>query len=575
MATFPEDDRPLSWRSGISGQIKWRVRSLSEGDRPVSSRRFEFLFARGHALNEDIPPSGSDPGSGYAGLETLCLRHPPRQLATLLEGDLSFSLWDSESKRLILSTDRLGLHPIYYCCSGSELFVSWELEDLLQHHPDSRVDMTSLSARVAGFLLPEGRTCYDGIRRVPAGMIVTVDEGGFRLKRYWSLEEVPELRLPDDGAYVEALGECLSSVHRDWLRVLPVPMGITLSGGLDSTSVAAALRKIDSSRSIRAFSWVHPGLPEADESEGIGDACRALDLELTRIEADRYWTLSDPRGLWTSRRGPEAHYYRESWEATFQTATSQDYGYLLSGVGGDELFGGISSYPDLFLSGRWISLVRQLNRERKEPGFGPRYIFRSMLDPWLRNRFPAWERKRMRLPAWLTEATRQETHQLRLPPLPSRSGDFGRQVRIRFLQNLARNTQVLEVSRMAGCFGLKMIHPLLDRRLVEFAASLPSSQNSNAGKDKMILRKTFRETLPAAIIQRRRKITVESLFHRGFRERETEKVWPLLRGMRSAELGLVDEPSLQDHYRQYLEGGGSGHGIWNAIVVEDWLRRYF
>ena len=63
-------------------------------------------------------------------------------------------------------------------------------------------------------------------------MIVTVDEGGFRLKRYWSLEEVPELRLPDDGAYVEALGECLSSVHRDWLRVLPVPMGITLSGGL-------------------------------------------------------------------------------------------------------------------------------------------------------------------------------------------------------------------------------------------------------------------------------------------------------------------------------------------------------
>ena len=128
---------------------------------------------------------------------------------------------------------------------------------------------------------------------------------------------------------------------------------------------------------------------------------------------------------------------------------------------------------------------------------------------------------------------------------------------------------------MAGCFGLEMIHPLLDRRLVEFAASLPSSQNSYAGKDKMILRRTFRETLPAAIIQRRRKITVESLFHRGFRDRETEKVWPLLREMRCAELGLVDEPCLQDQYRRYLEGGGSGHGIWSAVVVEDWLRRYF
>ncbi len=77
-------------------------------------------------------------------------------------------------------------------------------------------------------------------------------------------------------------------------------------------------------------------------------------------------------------------------------------------------------------------------------------------------------------------------------------------------------------------------------------------------KNKMLLRRTFRETLPAAIIQRRRKITVESLFHRGFRERETEKVWPLLRDMRSAQLGLVDEASLQDQYRIYLKGGGLG-----------------
>ncbi len=249
------------------------------------------------------------PGSEYASLENLYLRYGPRQLATLLEGDLSFSLWDDAAKRLILSADRLGLHPVYYAHNGRDLFVSWDPEDLVRHLPDSRLDMTSLSARVAGVLVPEGRTFYDGIRKVPAGMIATVDESGFQLKRYWGLKEVPELQLPDDGAYVEALSECLSRVHRDWLRVLPSPMGIALSGGLDSTSVAAAMRKIDSSRSVRAFSWVHPGLPEADESEGIEEVCRTLDLELTRIEADRYWTLCDARGLRTSRRGPEVHYY--------------------------------------------------------------------------------------------------------------------------------------------------------------------------------------------------------------------------------------------------------------------------
>ncbi len=492
-----------------------------------------------------------------------------------MEGDLSFALWDHEAKWLILSADRLGLHPVYYYLHNDSLFVSWKVEDLVRQVPDSRVDMTSLSAQVAGFLLPEGRTFYDGIRRVPAGMTVRVDEDGLRLKRYWSLEGSTALRLPDDDACAEALGECLLAVHSDWLGVLPAPLGIALSGGLDSTSVAAGIRDLDSRTPIRAFSWVHPGLPSADESEGIEDVCRTLNLDLTRIEADQFWTLCDPRGLRTSRQGPEAHYYRESWEATFQKAESQGHRYLLSGVGGDELFGGISSYTDLFLSGRWISLVSQLSRERKDAGFGPRYIFRCTLNPWLRNRFPGWERARMRLPVWLTEATREEVSRLHLPPFESRRGDFGRQLRIRFLVNLARNRQVLQVSRIAELGGLQMIHPLLDRRVVEFAASLPSMQNSYAGKDKMTLRRAFQKTLPAPIIHRKRKITVEALFHRGFRERETAKVWPLLRDMRAADLGLVDQASVRDQYRRYLKGEGYGLSLWNAVSVEDWLRRYF
>ena len=296
----------MSWRSGTSGQITWQVRASSEGARNDTSHPLQFLFVRGHVLNEGI----SAPAAASAAASTL--ERGPREFSRLVEGTLSFALWDSEARRLILSTDRLGLHPIYYYFYRNNLFVSWKVEDLVPHVPGSRVDMTSLSAQVAGFLLPEGRTFYEGIRRVPAGMIVTVDEDGFRLKRCWSLEEVTALRLPDDDAYREALRERLSAVHSDWLRVLPAPAGIALSGGMDSTSVAAVVRELDSRQRIRAFSWLHPGLPEADESEDIREVCRVLDLDLTPIGADQRWTLSDPQGLRTPREGPEAHYYRES-----------------------------------------------------------------------------------------------------------------------------------------------------------------------------------------------------------------------------------------------------------------------
>ena len=562
----------MNCRSGTSGQITWQVRDSSEGACDDTSHPIQFLFARGHVLNKGIsaPAAVSAPE-----LSASYLERGPREFSRLVEGTLSFALWDGEARRLILSTDRLGLHPIYYYFYRNNLLVSWKVEDLVPHVPDSRVDMMSLSAQVAGFLLPEGRTFYEGIRRVPAGMIVTVDEDGFRLKRYWSLDEVTALRLPDDDAYREALRERLSAVHSDWLRVLPAPAGIALSGGMDSTSVAAVVRELDFRQRIRAFSWLHPGLPEADESEEIREVCRVLDLDLTPIRADQQWTLSDPQGLRTPREGPEAHYYRESWEAIFQEAASRGHSYLFSGVGGDELFGSISAYPDLFLSGRWISLAAQLGRERKDPGFNLRYIFRSTLDPLLRNRFPAWERKRTRLPAGLTKNTRERVRGLLPPPLRARRGDLGRRLRIRWLQNLARNTLLLRISRIAGRFEMVMIHPLLDRRIVEFAASLSATHNSCAGKDKLVLRRAFEGILPAPVLQRKRKITVESLFHRGFRERETEKIWPLLRDMRAAELGLVDQASLQDQYRLYLKGEGHGLGIWNAVSVEDWLRRYF
>ncbi len=566
----------MSWRSGVAGSIRWKARSSWDDPPPIPGDSIPLLFRQGHLLNPSSILAGGSASADQAYLSKRQFRaFGPRRFSNLLEGDVSFAAWDAMESRLVLCADRMGCHPIYYCFNDSDLFVSWGVEDLLQYCPDPAFNRTSLAAHLSGFLLPADETFYKRIKRVPPGVVATLDAGGLELESYWTPGKVRPLKLSGQPEYCDALRGHLGAVRRDWLGTLTGPAGIALSSGLDSTSVAASFREGDPGLSKRAFSWVHPTLPEADESEGVEQVCKRLGLKLERIEADRFWTLCGPAGLTSPRAGPEVHYYAEGWKETFGRAAYLGHRYLLSGVGGDELFGSISSYPDLLLSGRWTSLAAQLARGRKHAGFGPRYLFRTVLDPLLRNRFAAWDWRRCRLPAWLTDRTRETARQFLQPPLSAGRGDFGRQLRIRWLGNLARNTQVMRVSSLGLDSGVEMIHPFLDRRVVEFAAALTAEHTYEAGTDKMILRRAFKNSLPLATTDRKKKITVEALFHRGFRERETEKVWPLLREMRASEIGLIDEAPLREQYRRYLEEGTAGQGIWHAICVEDWLRRYF
>ena len=138
-------------------------------------------------------------------------------------------------------------------------------------------------------------------------------------------------------------------------------------------------------------------------------------------------------------------------------------------------------------------------------------------------------------------------------------------------------TQVAEhCDRRAGArHDIKMRHPLLDHRLFEFAASLPTTQTFRAGQRKIIMRNAMRGLLPDDIVNMWGKITPETISERGLREREQGKVWPLLAHMRAAELGLVDEARLREAYQSYVDRKTNDSLFWYTLTLEDWLRRYF
>jgi len=127
---------------------------------------------------------------------------------------------------------------------------------------------------------------------------------------------------------------------------------------------------------------------------------------------------------------------------------------------------------------------------------------------------------------------------------------------------------------VATSFGLQLRHPLLDHRLFELAARLPSTACYRAGYHKLVLRQLMRQRLPESVSATRDKTVPVALFHRGVRGEGRSKVWPLLHDMRADALGLVDQGRLRRAFQRYLDGEDD-FTFWRAASLEDWLRRHF
>jgi asparagine synthase (glutamine-hydrolysing) len=131
------------------------------------------------------------------------------------------------------------------------------------------------------------------------------------------------------------------------------------------------------------------------------------------------------------------------------------------------------------------------------------------------------------------------------------------------------------LTAQAARHGIELRHPLLDHRLFEFAASLPTAQTFAAGMRKIILRNAMRGRLPDEVVDRRGKTYPAAIARRGLRERERAKVWSLVTNMRAADLGFVDEQRLRQAYGDYLTGRSDSSLFWHTLTLEAWLRRYF
>lgn len=514
-------------------------------------------------------------------------------LVDRLRGMFAFALWDASRRRLLLGRDRLGIKPLYLYRDGEKLLFGSEMKALLAHPAVPRsIDPEALEDYLALGMVPGARAIFKGVEKLPPAHTLMVAPGrwGGPPRRYWRLRIEPEEgRTADDWA--EAVRAEVDEAVRLHL-IADVPVGAFLSGGLDSSVLVASCAG-KTRGPLQTFSI---GFREAAFNE----------LPLAREVADRYGTRHVEEIITPDAAGildELSYFYDEPFADSSAVPTflvSQLAGrsvkVVLSGDGGDEAFGGYARYAH--------DLVEAALRCRL-----PAWLRRSALGPLSRawpkaDWMPRPLRAKTRLANLATDAASAYANTMTLcrPPLRRQllapdvaatlnGHEPGRIIRGAFAEAppgdalagmIAADVAVVlpddflvKVDRASMAHGLEVRPPLLDHKLLEMAARIPSRWKVRGRRQtKWILRHACRERLPESVLRGAKhgfEIPVNAWLRGPLRGAFEEGV--LAREARVSD--LVNQGEARRLFREHLAGRGRhGSVLWGLLALARWADRY-
>lgn len=518
-----------------------------------------------------VPPNSADAEIVQRAYEQKGIKLLPRIL-----GDWALSVIREPEHELILAKDFIGPKALFYRVYGTSVAWSTVLEPLVLL--DKRLPALS-EEYLAGWLsfYPEsGLTPYEGILSVPPASFVQITPEKISIERYWSLESSEPLRYRNEREYEDHFLSAFREAVRRRLnchgRILA-----ELSGGMDSSSIvctadqllsdAPDVQKIDT---VTYFDSVEPNwdeLPYASKvEEKRGRSGHHIDI--SPRECLSHDNIS--RGF---QALPMAPYARSSAAETFdQIVAENGYRIVLSGLGGDEMLGGVPTpvpeLADLAVRLRGIKFARQSFRwalAKKKHLLG---LWRNTLTSFL----PAhWESSCVAQNwHWLTAEFRARNQEhLGFPP--QRFRWFGPlpslQANVAALQVLARQISCVSVPTSPA---YEWRYPFLDRDLVGFCSSIPREQLVRPGQRRSLMRRAFIGTIPREILDRKRKAYVS----RGL-VKVLAAHWRVLREqpLRVHEIGMVDASALSFFVKRAEQGQEIPIlPLLRTLAIERWLR---
>jgi asparagine synthase (glutamine-hydrolysing) len=503
-----------------------------------------------------------------------------------LRGMFAIALWTKSSRRLVLARDRMGIKPLYIARHGEDLFFGSELKTIFIHPEfERRLSLAGLDGYLSLNYVPCPWTLVEGIEKLPPGQWLEWRDGSVRVSSYWSLPAGPIRERSLDSA-CEELDSLLQQSVREHL-LSDVPLGLWLSGGIDSSTVLHYAATA-SSRPIKTLSVSFLGR-SFDETAYIRSAAKQYGTDHQEFDLN---PGADLRGAIE-----EFAYYSDEpssdagalpvWFLSKMSRT--EVTVALSGEGADELLGGYLTYR----ANQLAVPMRQLPKWLLRAGLGlarlwpvsddkisreymvKRFLEGSLLSPESAHVY------------WNGTFSGTEARSISALPLPgsldrvlgelrdSPAAHDGVSPYLWWDQKYFLPDDILnKVDRMSMAHSLEVRPPFLDHRIVEFAATLPPALKVQGSRQKIVLKHLMKDRLPEMIL-RRKKVGFDIPAHEWMRGPLREMLLDTL------QEGLADHKSLfrpgmiQELVRRHLEGRVNvGYHLWGLLLLFLWMKKW-
>jgi asparagine synthase (glutamine-hydrolysing) len=496
-----------------------------------------------------------------------------------LRGMFAYALWDTKRRRLLIARDRLGIKPLYYAPFAGGIAFGSELKTVLEV-PEIRrqLNYQSLGHLFTFRATPASESIIEGVHKLlPAHRATLSATGAFAIERYWNISYAPD-RRSTEAELVDRLRALLTE-SVDIHRRSDVPLGVFLSGGVDSSAVLATLTRLTSGR-VKTFSigFAESGFDETPYARQVAEA----------FHSDHYELTLEPSGWDTFEK--LASYLDEPFGDTAALPTymvsklaAEHVKVVLSGDGGDEIFGGYDKYVMEQQERRFDHVplpIRQalgaIGGAMPEGMKGRNFLRHVALDGSRRylnasTLFGRAEQARLFSADARPHVARADPWALALSHLGPRGDSRLSALQYWDLQCYLPLEILTKVDRMTMAHSIEARPVLLDHRLVEFAASVPAELLIKGRTTKYLFKQALRGVLPDAIIDRKKHGFAVPLAH-WFRGDLSGFLRELLLSETSRQRGIFEPAYLEKLLRLHDDGRNLDDQLWTLASFELWCR---
>ena len=508
-----------------------------------------------------------------------------------LNGDFAFAIWDTATQRLFLARDRLGVKPLYYWHGSQRFAFASELKALLCLPEVSKaLDLEALDSYLTFLYIPAPRSIFREIQKLPAGCFLTVERGAVRITRYWRL--VPGTGGPSvPGGEVQ---EAIVAQLREAVRVRlmsDVPLGVFLSGGIDSSCVTALMSQCSRQR-VQTFSLGFER-PYASYSE-----LPAARVAATTFRTDHHEFIVKPdiasllpQVVWHM----DEPFADSSALLTFLIAREARHAVTvaLTGIGGDEVFGGYPRYL-----GAWASLSYERLPRRLRAGLAriaerlPETHTSRNVTGWMK-RFThggleSRERRYLHWISFVHEPLKRRLYTAKLQAsleggdpyaasydvLTESAEAFLDQVNLLDLETYLPDDLLVMGDKMSMAHGLEVRVPFCDHRLVELAVAIPLRQRLQGFRLKGLLKHAMAPLLPPPLLHKPKQGFMVPIGQ--WMRRELQPLCAELLSREAVRKRGLFSPEVVDELASRHRHGAEDltHPLYALMVLELWCQQY-